>query len=145
LQRITLHNGPVCIFPWPRGKLLLPETLGINDELNRVSPGEAYGIYHDALCRCIDKQDTSVVVPLLEPGDLVVFASTTPHATMPQRYEGTVRRALQVMVRPSSRRWGGIMMSRLQGGYAEPADPADVAFGTRWKLSLSQRRTSQTA
>lgn len=143
LQRITLHNGPICVYPWPRGNMLTPETLGINNNLDDYPSGEAYGVYHDALCRHIDQQDTSVVVPLLEPGDVVVFAATTPHATMPQRYEWTIRRALQVMLRPSSARWGGIMMSRLKGEYAEPSDPTDVTYGDRWKLSMSQRRNPQ--
>jgi ectoine hydroxylase-related dioxygenase (phytanoyl-CoA dioxygenase family) len=136
LERVTLLNGPICVFPWRRGDLLLPESLGVGN-LDDYPEGEAYGAYHDALSSRIDHTDRSVVVPLLAPGDLVVFASTTPHASMPPRQNGMMRRALQVMVRPTSSRWGGILMSRLR------KDESDVLFNDRWILSMSQRRRDQ--
>lgn len=141
LQQITLYNNPICIYPWPRGKLMTPDFLGIENFASYPS-SEAYGVYHDALCAYLDRKEMSVTVPLLQPGDLVVFSSTTPHATMPAAGD-VIRRALQVMVRPSSARWGGILASRLEGGFSEAADPSDVAFGGRWVLSMSQRRSEQ--
>lgn len=142
LQPITLYNSPICIFPWPRGELLSPAMLGV-ENLSAYPPGEVYGVYHDALCAFFDKRDVSVVVPLLKPGDVVVFASTTPHATMPSSQRNVIRRALQVLVRPSSARWGGILMSRLDGGFSDARDPSDTAVNDRWILSMSQRRKEQ--
>lgn len=142
LQPITLYNSPICVFPWPRGELLTPEMLGI-ENFGAYPSGEAYGVYHDALCAFFDKRDVSVVVPLLKPGDVVAFASTTPHATMPTSQGSVIRRALQIMVRPSSAPWGGILMSRLEGGFSEARDPSDFDVSDRWILSMSQRRKSQ--
>ena len=142
LQTITLYNSPVCVYPWERGRLLTPALLGV-ENLDSYPSSEAYGVYHDALCDYLDKQEMSVAVPLLKPGDLIVFSSTTPHATMPAAQPNVIRRALQVMVRPASARWGGILMSRLAGGFGEAHDPSDVPFNERWVLSMSQRRRDQ--
>jgi ectoine hydroxylase-related dioxygenase (phytanoyl-CoA dioxygenase family) len=131
LEPITLHNGPVGVFPWPREKFLSPEMLGI--EVSEKDSRASYGRYHDALIRYLRDNGIGCVVPPLDPGDFIVFSSITPHATMPRLHEHFRRMALQILVRPSSSRWGGILMSRLDG-HAMNGDPDSATdVNERWR------------
>jgi ectoine hydroxylase-related dioxygenase (phytanoyl-CoA dioxygenase family) len=98
-EPVTLRNGPLAIVPWERGKVVAPSELDVES----ASP-QAYESYHTALAAYIRQHAPDCVVPQLDPGDLVVFASTTPHGTLP--FEQPSRRAMQVIVRPSNLRWG---------------------------------------
>lgn len=99
LEPVTLRNGPLAIVPWPRGKVVAPSELNVE-----AASVESYELYHDALNKYIHQNAPDCVVPQLDPGDLVVFASTTPHGTLP--FVEPSRRAMQVIARPSNLRWG---------------------------------------
>jgi ectoine hydroxylase-related dioxygenase (phytanoyl-CoA dioxygenase family) len=130
LETITLHNGPVAVFPWKRGKFLTPEMLGV--DLSNKENQAAYFTYTEALVRSVHESGISCVVPQLEPGDFIVFSSLTPHATMPAKNEHLRRMALQILVRPTASRWGGILMSRLKGE-GQDGDPAEtLSVSKRW-------------
>ena len=98
-EPVTLRNGPLAIVPWPRGKVVAPSELNVE-----MASVESYESYHAALDAYLRRHAPDCVVPQLEPGDLVVFASTTPHGTLP--FAEPSRRAMQVIVRPSNLRWG---------------------------------------
>jgi ectoine hydroxylase-related dioxygenase (phytanoyl-CoA dioxygenase family) len=98
-EPVTLRNGPLAIVPWPRGKIVSPSELNV-----QPASAEAYESYHAALAAYIRREAPDCVVPQLDPGDLVVFASTTPHGTLP--FDQPSRRAMQVIARPSNLRWG---------------------------------------
>jgi ectoine hydroxylase-related dioxygenase (phytanoyl-CoA dioxygenase family) len=97
LEPVTLRNGPVYIMPWRAGRVLSPQSLGIADLLAHDS-AEAYQIYHRALNRYIEDQQTTAVVPLLNAADFLLFSSATPHGTIPYR-NPVSRLAVQVIVR----------------------------------------------
>ena len=131
LETISLRNGPVGVFPWKRGQLLTPEMLGV--DLAGKDNRTAYFTYTDALVRSIKERGISCVVPQLEPGDFIVFSSLTPHATMPPMNEHMRRMALQILVRPTQSRWGGILMSRLNGEGSDGDPKASVTVSKRWR------------
>ena len=135
LEPVTLHNGAVGVFPWPRGKFLSPEMLGI--EVSEADSRASYVRYHDALNRYLRDNGIACVVPMLDPGDFIVFSSITPHATMPRLHEHFRRMALQILIRPSLSRWGGILMSRLDGHgmNGDPDSATDV--NERWRALLA--------
>jgi ectoine hydroxylase-related dioxygenase (phytanoyl-CoA dioxygenase family) len=130
LETVTLHNGPVAVFPWKHGKFLSPEMLGV--DLSGKDSRMAYLTYADALVRSVHDRGISCVVPQLEPGDFIVFSSLTPHATMPALNEHQRRMALQILARPTASRWGGVMMERLAGDVMEGNPPRAIKVGKGW-------------
>ena len=130
LETITLYNGPVGVFPWKRGDLLTPEMLGVG--LDDNDSQASYFAYTDAIVRTIHDRGINCVVPQLEPGDFIVFSSLTPHTTMPPKHDNLRRMALQILVRPTASRWGGIMMGRLRGEGMDGDPPDAVSVGRRW-------------
>jgi hypothetical protein len=64
---------------------------------------------------------------------MVVFASTTPHGTLP--FQSPTRAAMQVLVRPSNLRWGSWPEFAV-GISSSPKDPwrALKAVGPRWRI-----------
>ena len=135
LERITLRNGPLAIVPWPRGKLVSAAELGV-EELSEPADGSRrpYRAYHGALNAYLRRHAPDCVVPQLDPGDLVAFASTTPHGTLP--FESPSRWAMQVLVRPSNLRWGSWAAFR-EGTPSSPKDPWRwlKPVGTRWRIT----------
>jgi ectoine hydroxylase-related dioxygenase (phytanoyl-CoA dioxygenase family) len=127
-EPVTLRNGPLAIVPWPRGKVVAPS------ELNVEAPSvEAYESYHAALAAYLRRHAPDCVVPQLDPGDLVVFASTTPHGTLP--FDQPSRRAMQVIARPSHLRWGS--WPQFEAGLEHsPNGPwgALKSAGKRWRI-----------
>ena len=94
---------------------------------------DAYESYHAALGTYVRRHAPDCVVPQLDPGDLVVFASTTPHGTLP--FEQPSRRAMQVIVRPSNLRWGS--WPQFDAGLDHsPNGPwgALKSVGDRWRI-----------
>jgi ectoine hydroxylase-related dioxygenase (phytanoyl-CoA dioxygenase family) len=125
-EPVTLRNGPLAIVPWPRGKIVTPA------ELN-VASATAYDSYHAALIAYLRRHAPDCVVPQLDPGDLVVFASTTPHGTLP--FDQPSRRAMQVVARPSNLRWGS--WPQFEAGLEHsPNGPwgALKSVGKRWRI-----------
>jgi ectoine hydroxylase-related dioxygenase (phytanoyl-CoA dioxygenase family) len=129
LHPITRDSGPVGLFPWARGNLLRPKDLQLGEAFHSSDP---YSAYHAALCTHLDRLNVEPVVPELEPGDLLVFASTTPHKTLPRAHEGIERRAIQVLVRPSSSCWGGALPARLEGKFYQPWASFERRLNLRW-------------
>jgi ectoine hydroxylase-related dioxygenase (phytanoyl-CoA dioxygenase family) len=134
LEPVTLRNGPLAIVPWPRGKHLTPAELGV-EEPSEPADGSRrpYNAYHAALNAHLRRHAPDCVVPQLDPGDVVVFASTTPHGTMP--FGTPSRWAMQVIVRPSNLRWGS--WAQFQAGLVRsPKGPRRglKKVGDRWRI-----------
>jgi len=126
LEPVTLRNGPLAIVPWPRGKVVSPSELGLES-------AKAFEAYHVALRQHLRRHAPDCVVPQLEPGDLVAFASTTPHGTLP--FDQPARCAMQVIVRPSNLRWGS--WPQFEAGLDHsPNGPwkALKPVGERWRI-----------
>jgi ectoine hydroxylase-related dioxygenase (phytanoyl-CoA dioxygenase family) len=134
LEPVTLRNGPLAIVPWPRGKVVSPAELGV-EEPSEPADGsrQPYEAYHAALNAHLRRHAPDCVVPQLDPGDLVVFASTTPHGTLP--FVEPSRCAMQVIVRPSNLRWGSWAL--FHAGLAHsPKGPwrGLKKVGNRWRI-----------
>src|SRR5262249_60843407 len=101
LEPVTHYNGPVAIVPWPRGKVVSPAELGV-EEPSEPPDGSRrpHQAYHAALEDYLREHAPDAVVPDLDPGDVVAFASTTPHATVPFRSPSPS--AMQVLLPPST-------------------------------------------
>src|SRR5262249_54495163 len=128
LEPVTLRNGPLAIVPWRRGKVVAPSELGCE-----AASAQSYESYHAALSGYIRRHAPECVVPQLDPGDLVAFASTTPHGTLP--FDQPSRRAMQVIARPSNLRWGS--WPQFEAGLDHsPNGPwkALKSVGDRWRI-----------
>lgn len=134
LEAVTLRNGPLAIVPWPRGKIVSPVELGVEEPTEPADdPRRPYEAYHVALSAFLRRHAPDCVVSQLEPGDLVVFASSTPHGTLP--FAAPSRWAMQVIVRPSNLRWGS--WPQFQAGMAHsPNGPwrGLKNVGDRWRI-----------
>ena len=141
LERVTLLNSPIAIVPWPLGRFIPPEEFGLVDFLAKGDNGtrEDYHNYHNRLIEHVQQHRPDCVVPHLNPGDLVVFSSLTPHATMPYRQEPPSRRAIQVLIRDSSRRWASWEQQIREGTTNAPDEPCDrlMTVSDRWRLVMS--------
>jgi ectoine hydroxylase-related dioxygenase (phytanoyl-CoA dioxygenase family) len=137
LEPITRDNGPVAIVPWPRGKVVSPAELGV-EEPSEPPDGSRrpHKAYHAALEAHLREHAPDAVVPDLDPGDLVAFASTTPHRTLP--FQSPSRWAMQILVRPSNLRWGS-WPEFAAGLSSSPKDPWRwlKQVGPRWRIISS--------
>ena len=113
LESVNADNGPVGVFPWERSGFVAPSSLGVAADVDDLR--QAYATYSDGLARKIRDRKIDCIVPMLDAGDAVVFSSITPHVSMPPRRSDVTRLALQVIIRPTSERWGGNMLSRMKG------------------------------
>jgi ectoine hydroxylase-related dioxygenase (phytanoyl-CoA dioxygenase family) len=137
LEPVRRHNGPVAIVPWTRGKIVSPAELGV-EEPSEPPDGSRrpHKSYHAVLEGYLREHAPDVVAPDLDPGDLVSFASTTPHRTLP--FESPSRWAMQVLVRPSNLRWGS--WPEFAAGFSNsPKDPWrwSKRVGPRWRIISS--------
>lgn len=134
LEPVDLNNGPLAIVPWPRGKVVSPAQLGV-EEPSEPADGSRrpHVAYHVALQAYLRRHAPDCVVPQLDSGDMVVFASTTPHGTLP--FQSPSRAAMQVLVRPSNLRWGS-WPEFAAGLSSSPKDPWRhlKAAGPRWRI-----------
>jgi ectoine hydroxylase-related dioxygenase (phytanoyl-CoA dioxygenase family) len=134
LEPVDLRNGPLAIVPWPRGKVVSPAELGVEQPSEPADGSRRpHSAYHAALQNYLRRHAPDCVVPQLDPGDMVVFASTTPHGTLP--FQSPTRAAMQVLVRPSNLRWGS-WPEFAAGISSSPKDPwrALKAVGPRWRI-----------
>lgn len=134
LEPVGLHNGPIFIAPWPRGKVVAPATLGVEEPSEPPDGSRRPKIaYHTALEAYLRRHAPDFVVPQLDPGDMVAFASTTPHGTLP--FHTPSRWAMQVIVRPSNLRWSS-WPEFAAGISSSPKDPwrSLKEVGTRWRI-----------
>ena len=104
LEEIIFDQGPVCVAEWKLGNVLSASDMGIKDfpgELARDGLG-TYKRYHDGLNCEIERRAVTLHVPQLRLGDAVVFASLTPHGSVPARGNQKFRRmAVQAIVAPA--------------------------------------------
>jgi ectoine hydroxylase-related dioxygenase (phytanoyl-CoA dioxygenase family) len=134
LEPVDLRNGPLAIVPWPRGKVVSPAELGVEEPSEPADGSRRPHIaYHAALQTYLRRHAPDCVVPQLDPGDMVVFASTTPHGTLP--FQSPSRAAMQVLVRPSNLRWAS-WPEFAAGLSSSPKDPwrALKRVGSRWRI-----------
>jgi len=134
LERVDLRNGPLAVVPWPRGKVVSPVELGVEEPSEPADVSRRPHIaYHAALQNYLRRHSPDCVVPQLDPGDMVVFASTTPHGTLP--FQSPSRAAMQVLVRPSNLRWAS-WPEFAAGLSSSPKDPwrALKSVGPRWRI-----------
>lgn len=141
LEPVTLLNGPLALVPWPLGRFVSPQELGMGGNfLQGDDDGarEDYHQYHERLDRFIRLYHPVTVVPQLEPGDIVLFSSLTPHRTLPSNSRYVARMAMQIMLRDSSRAWGS-WPQQLREGLANPPDePKDRLRDVhpRWRILI---------
>ena len=134
LESVGLQNGPIFIVPWPRGTVVSPATLGVEEPCEPPDGSRRPKVaYHAALEGYLRRHAPDYVVPQLDPGDMVAFASTTPHGTLP--FVSPSRWAMQVIVRPSNLRWGS-WPEFAAGISSSPKDPwrSLKSVGSRWRI-----------
>lgn len=109
LEELNIHNGPICLYPTPRGQFVGAAELGMNDLFNARDDESLtrYHKYQNALTERFRRTQATVVAPQIKPGDFVVWSSLTPHGSFPSQ-AGTSRLSMQVLVRPSSLEWGSV-------------------------------------
>jgi ectoine hydroxylase-related dioxygenase (phytanoyl-CoA dioxygenase family) len=132
-EPVTLRNGPICVAPWRRGNFLTPEALGIEDFVPEEDPTrKAYHSYHDHLTRYIRESGAICALPQFDPGDFIVFSSTTPHGTLPAPGHPP-RLAMQVLVRPSRLPWNNIL-SMLRGEPPRVEQGEATPVNAHWRI-----------
>ena len=94
------------VIPWPRGKVVTEVELGLPEIGTR---DERYARYHQALHDRLKATSPEAVLPLLRMGDFIVWASLTPHFTLPVQSFPAERLSLQVLIRPADNRWGDFL------------------------------------
>jgi hypothetical protein len=98
LQDLDRTSGVPCVIPWPLGKRLTEEELGLTPEADFA---ERYESYHRALQAKLNATSPDVMTAFLNRGDLFIWSSLTPHGTLPSYPISRERLALQVLIRPS--------------------------------------------
>lgn len=107
LEDLTADNGPVFVYPTPRGRFIDEAELGLEGLFSAPDDEKLtrYHRYQNAIIGRCRKFQSSVVSPQMSLGDFTVWTSLTPHGSFPAR-KGTSRLSLQVLVRPTSYDWG---------------------------------------
>jgi hypothetical protein len=134
LEPVTPENGPVGIFPWPKGQFLSDKDLGI--DISSGTSSEIYHRYHDALKTAIRERGILCAVPQLVVGDVLAFSSLTPHMSLPPKREGLTRMALQVLIRPIRSPWHRGIPHALAGDIRYRR-PYCAKIGTQWRVPHS--------
>lgn len=103
LQELDQRSGLPAIVPWPIGKVVSEEELGLD---TNAPQGERYERYHEALSAKVLAGSPELVTVLAKPGDVVVWSSITPHLTLPSYPFPKERLSIQVLLRPAHMIWG---------------------------------------
>ena len=103
LQDMDMRAGLPSVVPWPIGKVVTEEELGLS---TNCPPGERYGRYQTALAKKVLSDRPEIVTAPVCKGDLIVWSSLTPHLTLPSLPFPAERLSLQVLLRPIHLRWG---------------------------------------
>ena len=98
LQDLDHRSGVPSVIPWPRGKVVREAELGLREVGTR---DERYARYHQALHDRLKATSPEAILPLLRMGDFIVWASLTPHFTLPVQSFPAERLSLQVLIRPA--------------------------------------------
>ena len=105
IDPVNAANGPVYVVPHPAGDYGLEEDLGL------VVTGDslaARAAHWEATARWLAARGAVMVAPILNPGDLLVFAPSTPHGSLPAAGPNLRRRSVQAIYRTTRfDRWGG--------------------------------------
>ncbi len=139
LEEIIFDQGPVCVAEWKLGNVLSASDMGIEDfpgELARDGLG-TYKRYHDGLNCEIERRAVTLHVPQLRLGDAVVFASLTPHGSVPARGNQKFRRmAVQAIVAPAGEPLGNLWRN-LSGERPTVPEASEIRpINDRWGLRL---------
>jgi hypothetical protein len=105
LEDMNHESGAPCVIPWPRGKLLTEEDLGLGASAERPF-AERYDRYQKALAQRMLETSPDIVTAFMRRGDFMVWSSLTPHCSLPSRPRYLKRLSIQLLVRPSHTRWG---------------------------------------
>lgn len=103
LRDMDFKSGLPSILPWPMGKLVSEQELGLSSDRSHA---ERYARYHEALSAKLLKDGPEITTALVRRGDLMVWSSLTPHFTLPSQPFPTERLSLQVLLRPAHAKWG---------------------------------------
>jgi hypothetical protein len=95
-------NGPLFV---------VPRSLDVYDDdlegIGRGSRGEKIAAFNDALARKFAASDGEAVLPVMQPGDVMIFGPSTPHGSFAALDRSLWRRAFQAIYRPTTiARWG---------------------------------------
>jgi ectoine hydroxylase-related dioxygenase (phytanoyl-CoA dioxygenase family) len=104
LDPVRPANGPLFVVPRP---------LDVHDDdLDGIaarggSRGEMTTAFNEALAEKLAASDAEGVLPMMQPGDVMIFGPSTPHGSFAALDAGLWRRAFQAIYRPTSiTRWG---------------------------------------
>ena len=103
LQDVTYRSGVPAVLPWPQGKYLSEEDLGVSGD---GSVAERYERYHRAFERKLLDDRPEICTAPLKKGDFFVWTSLTPHLTLPSMPHPQERLSLQVLIKPTHVRRG---------------------------------------
>ena len=103
LRDMDFKSGLPSILPWPLGKLVSEQELGLSSDRSHA---DRYARYHEALSAKLLEDGPEIAAALVRRGDLMVWSSLTPHFTLPSQPFPTERLSLQVLVRPAHLKWG---------------------------------------
>ena len=103
LQELDQRSGIPAIVPWPVGKVVSEQELGLDTS---APHGERYDRYHRALSDKLLGSSPDLVAALAKPGDVVVWSCLTPHLTLPAQPFPKERLSIQVLLRPAHMNWG---------------------------------------
>jgi hypothetical protein len=104
LDTVRPANGPLFVAPRPLG--------AYDDDLEGIaaggqSRGEMTGAFNDALAEKFAASDAEAVLPVMHPGDVMIFGPSTPHGSFAALDASLWRRAFQAIYRPTAiTRWG---------------------------------------
>ena len=104
IDPVGATNGPILVVPRPLGYYESEADLGtaVVDD-----PRKAEEAHRNALGRRLQADGAVAMVPLLNPGDVLVFAPSTPHGSLPPHQANAPRKSIQAIYRPASvTRWG---------------------------------------
>ena len=104
IDPVNAANGPVFVVPRPAGDYDSEEELGI--AVTGDSPA-ARAAHREATAQKLSARGAVMVAPILNPGDLLVFAPSTPHGSLPAADPNLRRRSVQAIYRTTRfERWG---------------------------------------
>src|SRR5262245_19152991 len=108
LQDLDHRSGIPCVVPWPAGKVVTEQDLGLARE-DTMSRDDRYERYHQALRAKLMGGSPEIATSLMRKGDFMVWSSLTPHLTLPAQSFPSERLSLQVLIRPADQRWGDFL------------------------------------
>jgi phytanoyl-CoA dioxygenase PhyH len=108
LQDLDHRSGIPCVVPWPLGRFLSEQDLGLADG-GALSRGDRDERYHRALRARVLADGPEIATSVLHKGDFMVWSSLTPHLTLPAQSFPSERLSLQVLIRPADQRWGDFL------------------------------------